>query len=90
MLFLVIFLFILVILLGYTTYVNYRKVEKYEEYVNLFFSRIAIVLATMRAIDSTKMFESDDDVGSVFQQLVDVLGELRPLLYGEPDDEEEN
>jgi hypothetical protein len=90
MLFLVIFLFIMVIVLGYTTYVNYKKVEKYEEYVNIFYSRIAIVLATMRAIDSTKMFESDDDVGGVFQQLVDTLGELRPLLYGDVDDEEEN
>ena len=80
----------MVIVLGYTTYVNYKKVEKYEEYVNIFYSRIAIVLATMRAIDSTKMFESDDDVGGVFQQLVDTLGELRPLLYGDVDDEEEN
>jgi hypothetical protein len=91
MLYLVIFLLsILVIILSYTTYINYKKVEQYEEYVNMFYSRISIVLATMRAIDSTKMFESDDDVGGVFEQLVDTLGELRPLLYGEVDDEEEN
>jgi hypothetical protein len=80
----------LVVLLSYTTYINYKKVEKYEEYVDLFYSRVAIILATMRAIDATQMFENDDDVGGVFQQLNDVLEELRPLLYGEPDDEEEN
>jgi hypothetical protein len=90
MLFLVIFLFLLVLLLGYTTYINYKKVEQYEEYIELFYSRVSIVLATMRAIDSTKMFENDDDVGSVFQQLTDTLGELRPLLYGEANAEEEN
>jgi hypothetical protein len=90
MLFLVIFLFILVGILSYTTYINYKKVEKYEEYVNLFYSRVAIVLASMRAIDEKKIFESDDEVGDVFQQLVDTLGELRPLLYGEADAEEED
>jgi len=90
MLFLVISLCMLVVLLSYTTYINYKKVEKYEEYVDLFYSRVAIILATMRAIDATQMFENDDDVGGVFQQLNDVLEELRPLLYGEPDDEEEN
>jgi hypothetical protein len=90
MLFLVIFLFILVGILSYTTYINYKKVEKYEEYVNLFYSRVAIVLASMRTIDEKKIFESDDEVGDVFQQLVDTLGELRPLLYGEADAEEED
>ena len=76
--------------LSYTTYINYKKVERYEEYLDIFYSRVAIVLATMRAIDSTKMFESDDDVGGVFRQLVEVLDELRPLLYGDPDAEEED
>jgi cobalamin biosynthesis Mg chelatase CobN len=90
MLFLVIFLFILVGILSYTTYINYKKVEKYEEYINMFYSRVSIVLATMRAIDERKIFESDDEVGDVFQQLVDTLGELRPLLYGEADAEEED
>jgi hypothetical protein len=90
MIYLVIFLFILVCVLSYTTYINYKKVERYEEYLDIFYSRVAIVLATMRAIDSTKMFESDDDVGGVFRQLVEVLDELRPLLYGDPDAEEED
>lgn len=90
MLFLVIFLFILVGILSYTTYINYKKVEKYEEYINMFYSRVSIVLATMRVIDERKIFESDDEVGDVFQQLVDTLGELRPLLYGEADAEEED
>jgi hypothetical protein len=85
MIYLVIFLSILVLVLLYSTIVNYRKVEIYENSINEFYSRTSIVLNSMRAIDSSKMFEEDDDVGTIFQQLVDMLGQLRPLIYGIPD-----
>jgi hypothetical protein len=90
MIYLVIFLSILVLVLLYSTIVNYRKVEIYENSINEFYSRTSIVLNSMRAIDSSKMFEEDDDVGTIFQQLVDMLGQLRPLIYGIPDGKKEN
>jgi hypothetical protein len=78
------------VMLGYATYNLFKKVELYEEVIEEFYVRTSIVLHSMRALDEKKMFETDDEVGSVFQQLVDVLGTLRPLLYGVMDDEEEN
>lgn len=67
-----------------------RKLEVYESTIEEFYSRLSITLHTMRALDEKKMFETDDEVGSVFAQIVDIMGELRPLIYGTPDDKEEN
>jgi hypothetical protein len=44
----------------------------------------------MRSLDEKKMFETDDEVGEVFSQLVEMLNTLRPLLYGIQLNEEEN
>lgn len=77
-------------MLGYATHNLLKKVEIYEQSIEEFYSRTSIVLHSMRALDEKKMFETDDEVGSVFQQLVDILNTLRPILYGVMDDEEEN
>jgi len=41
----------------------------------------------MRVLDEKQMFETDDEVGTLFQQLTDIIGTLRSLLYGNTDDE---
>jgi hypothetical protein len=46
-----------------------------------------MVLHTMRVLDEKQMFETDDEVGTLFQQLTEIIGTLRPLLYGNTDDE---
>lgn len=58
-----------------------RKNELYEKTIQEFYSNLTIVLHTIRAIDEKQMFESDDEVGSVFDQIVDTINELRPILY---------
>jgi hypothetical protein len=89
-----IFVFILSVILnfvfGYIVYNLLRKVEIYEDNIEEFYSRTSIVLHSMRALDSKKMFETDDEVGTVFDQLVDMLNSLRPILYGVTDDKKEN
>lgn len=70
------------VVLGYTTFVQFRKVEFYEKTVNEFYSRLSITLHAMRVIDERQMFERDDEVGEIFNQLTDVVNELRPLIYG--------
>lgn len=72
----------IILALGFAVFNLLRKLEFYEQQIEDFYSRVSIALHSMRAIDEKKMFESDDEVGSVFQQLNDVLGNLRPLLYG--------
>jgi hypothetical protein len=45
----------------------------------------------MRALDEKQMFETDDEVGEIFAQLTDIISMLRPILYGqEQDDTEKN
>lgn len=78
------------IALGYATYNALRKIELYEQQIEEFYSALSIVLHNMRALDSRQMFEEDDEVGSVFKQLSDIVFTLRPLLYGNSDEKEEN
>lgn len=78
------------VVLGYATYNSLRKIEFYEQQIEEFYSALSVVLHTMRAIDTRQMFEDDDEVGSVFQQLSDIVSTLRPLLYGISDEKEEN
>lgn len=74
----------------YVIYNLTKKVEIYESSIEEFYSRVSIVLHSMRAVDEKQMFENDDEVGTIFQQLNDILSILRPLIYGIPDDQEEN
>jgi hypothetical protein len=63
----------------------------YEESIEQFYSALTVTLANMRLIDARQMFENDDEVGTVFQQLVDILANLRPILYGmDIDEDKEN
>lgn len=69
----------------------FKQQDLYETTITEFYSSVSIVLHTMRTLDNKKMFETDDEVGYVFSQLVEVLSMLRPILYGpEPDEEEKN
>jgi len=81
---------IIVCLLSYVVFNLLRKLEFYEQQIEEFYSTLSIVLHTMRVIDTRQMFEDDDEVGSVFKQLSDIVFTLRPLLYGNPDEKEEN
>jgi hypothetical protein len=64
-----------------------KKITLYEQSIQQFYEDTSMVLHTMRVLDEKKMFESDDEVGTVFQQLTEIMGSLRPLLYGNTDDE---
>jgi len=67
-----------------------RKIKIYEDAIQAFYENVSIILHTMRSIDERQIFQQDDEVGQTFQELLEVLGLLRPLLYGVPDDKEEN
>jgi len=76
------------IILSYVVWNLLRKLEMYEQTVEEFYSRLSITLHTIRTIDEKQMFESDDEVGEMFSQLVDTMSTLRPLLYGMEQNEE--
>lgn len=83
-----ILLTILVLVLLYLVYNLTNKVELYENTIEEFYTRAVVILNTMRALDEKQMFETDDEVGTVFQQINDAISTLRPLIYGIPDEEE--
>jgi hypothetical protein len=86
-------IFILCVLLLYVTATGYiifnlsNKITLYEQSIQQFYEDTSMVLHTMRVLDEKQMFETDDEVGTLFQQLTDVIGTLRPLLYETLNDE---
>jgi len=85
--FIVCVLLLLCTSMGYIIFNLSNKITLYEQSIQQFYEDTSIVLHTMRVLDEKKMFESDDEVGTLFQQLTEILGSLRPLLYGTTDDE---
>ena len=76
---------------GYLIWNLTKKITIYEQTIEQFYSALTVTLSTMRMIDSRQMFETDDEVGTVFQQLVDIVSNLRPILYGmEKNEDKEN
>ena len=66
---------------GYVIFNMLNKLEFYESQFDEFYQRLALTLRNMRIIDERQMFESDDEVGEVFDQINDMVKELGNLLY---------
>ena len=72
----------------YASYISVRKIEIYEDNIMRFYEGATQILRTSRHLDNKQMFEKDDDVGALFQQLITVIGELRGIIYEEEEEEE--
>ena len=72
----------------YSSYITLRKIEIYEDNILRFYEGATKILRTTRHLDNKEMFEKDDEVGALFQQLITVIGELRGIIY-ETEEEEE-
>ena len=87
-----IILIVLVLVLGYTSWIQMIKVESYEEqierqsvWLDEFINRIDIMSNTLKEIDSKGTFESDDEVGTFFESLK-ALQERIETFIGETTD----
>ena len=74
---------IVVLVEGYVIWNLMRKTELLETWVEDFGDRIARVQQELSEIDSTGHFESDDEVGSIFESIKEVINELNDLTEGE-------
>ena len=77
---------ILVILLGTSGYVIWnlnRKLEHMESWVESFVLRIRDTYNNMMDVDSKGHFESDDEVGSIFQGIKTIITELNESIEEE-------
>ena len=74
--------------LVYSSYVTVRKIEIYEDNIMRFYEGATKILRTSRHLDSREMFEKDDDVGTLFDQLIETIGELRGIIYEKEEEED--
>ena len=74
---------IVVLTEGYIIWNLMRKTELLETWIEDFGDRITRVQQELKDIDSTGHFEADDEVGSIFDSINEVINELNDLTEGE-------
>ena len=74
---------IVILVEGYVIWNLMRKTELLETWVEDFGDRITRVQQELKDIDSTGHFEADDEVGSIFTSIKEVIDELNDLTEGE-------
>ena len=74
---------LLVLAEGYVIWNLNRKTELLETWVEDFSDRTAQVQQELSEIDSTGHFESDDEIGSIFSSIKEVVNELNDFTEGE-------
>ena len=74
---------IVILVEGYVIWNLMRKTELLETWVEDFGDRITQVQQELKDIDSTGHFESDDEIGSIFNSIKEVVDELNDLTEGE-------
>jgi anion-transporting ArsA/GET3 family ATPase len=74
---------LLILVEGYVIWNLMRKTELLETWVEDFGDRITRVQQELSDIDSTGHFESDDEIGSIFESIKETVNELNDLTEGE-------
>ena len=67
---------LLSITLGWTTYNQIQKVERLEDWVENFSAQIILTQRTLDELDSEGKFESDDEIGVVFEGIQRAVNDL--------------
>ena len=67
---------------GYAIYNLLIKLERYEDVIDMNTKTYIQILNAMKEIDSTGAFESDDEVGSTFQDLKNLIASNQKILNG--------
>ena len=70
---------LLVLTEGYVIWNLFRKTELLETWVEDFTQRIQTVQNDLNEIDSSGAFESDDEVGTIFEQIKETVNQLDNL-----------
>ncbi len=65
---------------GYVIWNLIRKTELLETWVEEFTQRIETVQTDLKVIDDKGAFESDDEVGSIFEQIKETVNKLDNLI----------
>jgi len=60
-----------------------RKTELLETWIENFGDRVSQVQSDLNDIDSTGHFESDDEIGSIFEGIKEIINELNDFTKSE-------
>ena len=74
---------LLVLAEGYVIWNLTRKTELLETWIENFGDKVSQVQDDLTKIDSTGHFESDDEIGTIFDSIKEVITELNDLTEGE-------
>ena len=74
---------IVVLVEGYVIWNLTRKTELLETWIENFSDRISQVQQELSDIDSTGHFESDDEIGSIFDGIKEIINDLNEFTEGE-------
>ena len=92
-----IILSITILVLGYTTWTQMRKVESseeviadYEVWIDEFIKRVDIMDEQLKQIDARGTFESDDEVGTFFKSLRDLQARITNFIEETTDGRQTN
>lgn len=72
---------------GYVIWNLNKKTETLETWIENFTIRVDTAYSELKQIDSTGHFESDDEVGSIFDGIKDIITDLNTFTTGEIDSE---
>ena len=70
---------VLTLTFGFTTYNQMRKVERLEDWVENYSARVIQTKNILDELDSEGKFESDDEIGFVFEGIKDAVNELNTI-----------
>ena len=74
---------LLVLAEGYVIWNLNRKTELLETWIEEFSDRVSRVQQEMSDIDSTGHFESDDEIGAIFDGIKDIINDLNNFVESE-------
>jgi regulator of sigma D len=79
----IIFLLIIVCILSYLLYINYQRAEKLEQYCEMYVQFISVTylrfkqtVQGMKELDRLGAFQADDEVGTIFTEMNDLIQNL--------------
>jgi|TARA_B100001778_G_scaffold328118_1_gene327165 hypothetical protein len=67
---------ILLVITSYTTFNQFRKVERLESWIESYAERIQDTQSILDEIDNSGSFEADDEIGVIFESIKGAVNQL--------------
>ena len=79
----IVILGLVVLIEGYVIWNLTRKIELLETWMEDFSDKVTQVQSDLNDIDSTGHFESDDEIGAIFDSIKDIIDDLNNFVESE-------